>query len=165
VTGVTNVLGAHEEYQCRAKGGTMYKAIVRSQVRKAYARISAGEFEPVFKDFHDDIRFQMMGDHGLGGERVGRAETEAWFAEVGRLFPDLKLDAEEIVVEGFPWHLRVATRFKVSSEAAAYENRGMQFLRLRMGKAVEDRLYEDTQVLHDAIERQRAAAPDAVASR
>jgi hypothetical protein len=33
----------------------------------------------------------------------------------------------------------------------------MQFLRLRWAKAVEDRLYEDTQVLHDAIEHQRAA--------
>jgi ketosteroid isomerase-like protein len=136
----------------------MYKAIVRSQVRKAYARISAGDFGAVFKDFHDDIRFQMMGTHGLDGERVGRAEVEKWFAEVAELFPDLRLEAEEIVVEGFPWHLRVATRFKVSSAAANYENEGMQFLRLRMGKAVEDRLYEDTHVLADAIDRQRAAA-------
>ena len=136
----------------------MYKAIVRSQVRKAYARVSAGDFGSVFKDFHDDIRFQMMGrDHGLGGEQVGRAQVEAWFDETARLFPDLKLEAEEIVVEGFPWHLRVATRFRVSSAAAGYENVGMQFLRIKMGKAVEDRLYEDTQVLDEAIERQRAA--------
>jgi ketosteroid isomerase-like protein len=139
----------------------MYKAIVRSQVRKAYERISAGDVQTVLKDFHDDIRFQMMGDHGLGGEQVGRAQVEQWFAEVGRLFPDLRLEAEEIVVEGFPWSLRVATRFRVSASLAdggRYENRGMQFLRLRMGKAVEDRLYEDTQVLADAIDRQRAAA-------
>ena len=135
----------------------MYKAIVRSQVRKGYARVSAGDFKTLFKDFHDDMRFQMIGDHGLGGERVGRAEVEAWFEETARLFPDLKLEAEDIVVEGFPWHIRVATRFRVSSAVANYDNVGIQYLRIRMGKAVEDRLYEDTQVLHEAIERQRAA--------
>jgi ketosteroid isomerase-like protein len=135
----------------------MYKAIVRSQVRKAYERASAGDYQRILKDFHDDIRFQMMGEHGLSGERRGRAAVEAWFAEVAELFPDLRLEAQEIVVEGFPWHLRVATRFRVSSAAAGYENLGMQFLRIRMGKAVEDRLYEDTRVLDEAIERQRAA--------
>jgi ketosteroid isomerase-like protein len=135
----------------------VYKTIVAGQVRKAYARISAGDFEPVFKSFHDDIRFQMMGDHHLGGERRGVDQVRAWFEEVRRLFPDLRLEAHEIVVSGGPWNTRIATRFGVSSEQASYENVGMQFLRLRWGRAVEDRLYEDTQVLNEAVERQRAA--------
>jgi hypothetical protein len=41
----------------------------------------------------------------------------------------------------------------------------MQFLRLRWGKAVEDRLFEDTQVLDEAIEHQRAASGEAEAVR
>ena len=138
----------------------MYKTIVASQVRKAYARISAGDFDAVLESFHDDVRFQMMGDHHLGGERRGVEEARRWFEEVGGLFPDLRIEPEEVIVSGFPWNTRVATRFRVSSSLAdggRYENVGMQFLRLRWGKAVEDRLFEDTQVLNDAIERQRAA--------
>ncbi|MDQ3935212.1 MAG: nuclear transport factor 2 family protein [Actinomycetota bacterium] len=143
----------------------MYKTIVASQVRKAYRQISAGEFDEVLKSFAGDVRFQMMGDHRLGGERRGIDEARAWFEEVGRLFPGLRLEAEDVIVSGFPWNTRIATRFRVSASLAdggRYENRGMQFLRLRWGKAVEDRLYEDTRVLTDAIERQRAAATEPV---
>lgn len=136
----------------------MYKTIVAGQVRRAYARISEGDFEAVFKSFHDDVRFQMIGDHHLGGERRGLDQVRAWFEEVGRLFPDLRLEPEDVVVSGGPWNTRIATRFRVSSEQGGYENVGMQYLRLRWGKAVEDRLYEDTQVLDEAIERRRAAA-------
>lgn len=139
----------------------MYKTIVASRLRKAYANISAGEFEKVFANFHDDMCFQMIGEHHLGGERRGIAEVRAWFEEVGQLFPDLRLEPETVIVSGWPWNTKVATRFRVSSSLAdggRYENVGMQFLRLRWGKAVEDRLYEDTVVLTDAIERQRAGA-------
>ena len=139
----------------------MYKTIVASQVRKAYRHISAGEFDRVLKSFDRDIRFQMMGDHHLGGERRGIEQVREWFAEVGELFPDLKLQPVSVVVSGWPWNTRIAARFRVSSSldgGGRYENEGMQFLRLRWGKAVEDRLFEDTQVLDDAIEHQRAAA-------
>jgi ketosteroid isomerase-like protein len=136
----------------------MYKTIVASQVRKGYARLGAGEFD-VDAIFARDAVFQMMGDHHLGGERRGREEIRAWFEEVFRLFPDLRLEPVEVVVSGWPWNTRVATRFRVSASldgGGRYENEGMQFLRLRWAKAVEDRLFEDTQVLDEAIEHQRS---------
>jgi ketosteroid isomerase-like protein len=146
----------------------MYKTIVASQVRKAYRHISAGDFEPVLSNFHADIRFQMMGDHHLGDERRGLLEAREWFAEVGRLFPDLRIEPLTVIVSGWPWDTRVATRFRVSSSldgGGRYENEGMQFLRLRWGKAVEDRLFEDTQVLDEAIDHQRMALGGAVRLR
>ena len=146
----------------------MYKTIVASQVRKAYRHISAGDFEEVFKSFHADIRFQMMGDHHLGDERRGLQEVREWFAEVARLFPDLRIEPLTVIVSGWPWDTRVATRFRVSSSldgGGRYENEGMQFLRLRWAKAVEDRLFEDTQVLDEAIEHQRRALGGAVRLR
>lgn len=144
----------------------MYKTIVASQVRKTYARISAGELD-VDAIFARDAVFQMAGDHHLGGERRGHDEIRAWFEEVFRLFPDLKLEPVEVVVSGWPWNTRVATRFRVSATldgGERYENEGMQFLRLRWAKAVEDRLFEDTQVLDEAIERQLAAQPNRAAT-
>ena len=145
----------------------MYKRIVASEVRKGYALISAGRFDDALAKFGKDVRFQMMGDHPLGGEQRGIEQTRAWFAEMHRLFPDLKLEADELTVQGFPWDMRVATRFRVSASLAGggrYENRGVQWLRLRWGKAVEDRLFEDTQLLADAIEHQRRAAAEAEAA-
>ena len=136
----------------------MYKAIVRSQVRKGYSNVSSGNFDAVVKTFRDDGVFQMAGDHPLGGERRGREAVRGWFEEMGRLFPDLRLEALTIVVNGGPWDMKVATRFRVSSAQAGYENEGMHYLRLRWAKVLEDRLYEDTQVLAGAIERQQATA-------
>ena len=56
----------------------MYKAIVRSQVRKGYGKVSSGEFGSLLDGFADDAVFQMMGEHNLGGERRGPAEIRAW---------------------------------------------------------------------------------------
>jgi ketosteroid isomerase-like protein len=137
----------------------MYKTIVASEVRKAYRHISAGDFDEVVKSFSDDIRFQMMGDHHLGGECNGIDEVREWFAEVARLFPDLRIEPVTVIVSGWPWNTRVATRFRVSSSldgGGRYENEGMQFLRLRWGKAFEDYLYEDTQKLAAELERMGA---------
>ena len=136
----------------------MYKAIVRSQVRKGYAKVSSGDFDDLLGGFADDAVFQMMGEHSLGGERHGRDEIRAWFEEVGRLWPDLKLEPVEIVVSGGPWNTHVATRFRVSSEQTGYENEGMQFMRLRWAKVVEDRLFEDTKVLEAALDASRPPA-------
>jgi ketosteroid isomerase-like protein len=144
----------------------MYKAFVRSQVRSAYAAISAGDMGKVTSSFADDARFQMVGDHPFGGEQVGRAAIERWFERTHEVFPDLRLEPLAILVNGPPWSIRVAVRFRVTATLAdggRYENHGMQFLRLRGPTVLEDRLYEDTQVLADAIERQLSARGEPVA--
>jgi hypothetical protein len=49
----------------------------------------------------------------------------------------------------------VATRFLVSAtlpDGGPYANEGMQFMRLRWGRVIEDRLYEDTQALGQAMD-------------
>ena len=56
-----------------------------------------------------------------------------------------------ILVNGGPWHTRVTTRFRGTSQQTGYVNEGMQFMRLRWAKVVEDRLFEDTKVLDAAL--------------
>jgi ketosteroid isomerase-like protein len=136
----------------------MLRAIVASQVRKGYGRVSTGRFDELLEDFADDAVFQMMGEHQLGGERRGKAAIREWFDEMHRLFPDLKLEPITVVASGPPWNIHAATRFRVTSAQANYVNEGMQFMHLRWAKVVEDRLFEDTQLLAEAIERQSAAA-------
>jgi ketosteroid isomerase-like protein len=130
--------------------------IVRQQVRKAFRSLSRGEAEPVLAQFSDSIRFRFSGDHVMGGERVGVEAVREWFRLVFALFPGIELEPQTVVVNGWPWNTVVATRFTVRAtlrDGRPYQNEGMQFLRLRWGKAVEDRLYEDTQLLDTELRR------------
>jgi ketosteroid isomerase-like protein len=140
----------------------MYKAIVRSQLRKAYASLSRGDYEHVVRKFRDDGVFCMAGEqHAFAGENRGRDEIRAWFQRAFAMFPDLRLEPDTITVSGPPWNTVVGTRFFVSATlpgGGTYRNEGMQFLRLRWAKVVEDRLYEDTQLLADALEAVGAGA-------
>jgi hypothetical protein len=52
-----------------------------------------------------------------------------------------------VIVQGWPWNTLVATRLAIAApraDGSVYQNEAMQFLRLRWGKVVEDRLHEDT---------------------
>ena len=145
----------------------MYKAIVRSQIRRNYAKLNAGSYDEVVDRFGDDTVFCMEGEHPFGGENRGRDEIRAWFRRAWEVFPDLRLEPHEILVNGGPWHIRVATHFTVSAtlpDGSVYRNKGMQFLRIRWARPVEDRLYEDTQVLAEAIEAATTASEPRKAS-
>jgi ketosteroid isomerase-like protein len=125
-------------------------------VRRGYAQLSAGDFDAVVKTFHPSAVLRFSGDHAMAGEQRGIDAVRAWFDRVHGYFPDLRIEPDQIVVDGWPWDTRVATRFRVSATLAdgrPYANEGMQFLRLRWGRAVEDYLYEDTQKLAAELER------------
>jgi len=131
-----------------------YHAIVRTVLRRAMADLSAGKTETAARQFREDATLCFSGSHALGGELHGREEIGAWFARLRRLFPNLKLTPLQIVVNGGPWATTVATRFRVNATlpgGEAYENEGMQFLRLRWTAIAEDRLYEDTERLCAAL--------------
>jgi ketosteroid isomerase-like protein len=132
--------------------------IVRRQVRNAFRSLSRGDAEPVLAQFSASIRFQFAGTHVMGGEREGVEAVREWFELVFALFPGIQLEPQTVIVNGPPWNTVVATRFTVRAtlrDGRPYHNEGMQFLRLRWGRAVEDRLYEDTQLL-DAVLRHMA---------
>jgi len=133
-----------------------YHAVVRRIIRHVFATISAGKTQGISRQFAPDAVFCFYGDHALGGELHGRPAIEAWFARIARLFPDFRLTPQNIVVNGGPWDTTIATRFTAHATlpgGESYRNQGMQFARIRWGSIVEDRLYEDTAVLIDALHR------------
>jgi ketosteroid isomerase-like protein len=134
----------------------MYRFIVKRLLHRSYARISRGEYEAVLEQFAPSVRFAFAGTSVLGGERRGIDEVRQWFELVFELFPGLWLEPQAVVVNGWPWNTVVATRFTVQAtlgDGRPYSNEGMQFLRLRWGRVVEDRLYEDTQKLETELQR------------
>jgi ketosteroid isomerase-like protein len=132
----------------------MYRLIVRAMAKNAYRHLSQGDYEAVLASFSPTAVFCFAGDHALGGQLQGVALIRQWFQRVLRLFPDLRFAPQDIVVSGPPWNTMVATRFMVRAtlpDGRRYANEGMQLLRLRWGRAVEDRLYEDLQILTAAL--------------
>ncbi|MDX6698455.1 MAG: hypothetical protein QOE65_1852 [Solirubrobacteraceae bacterium] len=139
----------------------MYRFIVSRILRRNFARLSRGDYDSVVRQFAEDSVLEMAGDHALGGERRGRAAVGDWFRETWATFPGLQLLPRDVVVAGPPWRTRVATRFDVRAtlpDGTDYRNEGMQYLRLRWGRVLEDCLYEDTQRLAEALERIGAPA-------
>jgi ketosteroid isomerase-like protein len=133
----------------------MCRMIVRRITKRVYERLSEGDHEPVLRSFSSTAVFCFAGDHSLGGRLEGLELIRQWFQRVSRLLPDLRLRPRTIIVSGWPWDTSVATRFTVGATLPGpqpYANEGMQFLRLRWGRVVEDRLYEDTQALVTALE-------------
>jgi ketosteroid isomerase-like protein len=132
----------------------MYKAIVRLLARRTFARLSRGELDRFLPLFTASSVFCFHGDHTLGGELRDPDAVRALFERIFRLFPGIGIEPVAIAVNGWPWNTLVATRFIVRADLAdgsQYRNEGMQYLRLRFGKIVEDRLYEDTKALVDAL--------------
>jgi ketosteroid isomerase-like protein len=139
----------------------MYRHVIARTMRRNFARLSRGDYDPIVRRFAEDSVLEMNGDHALAGERRGRAEAAEWFRATWEAFPDLRLLPRDVVVTGPPWNTRVATRFDVRAtlpDGTEYRNAGMQYLRVRWGRVVEDRLYEDTQRLAAALDRVTAAA-------
>lgn len=141
----------------------MYHAFVRRRIRRAYGLINSGQLDALVAQFAPDAIFAFPGEHALGGEFPGPDAVHAWFAEVRRLFPDFGLEPRRILVEGGPLHTHVATWFAVSGtfpDGTPYRNEGAQLLELRRGRVQEDRLFEDTKVVIDALDRLRALGMD-----
>ncbi|MGH2979315.1 MAG: nuclear transport factor 2 family protein [Solirubrobacterales bacterium] len=134
----------------------MYKLIVKRIVRRAFRRLSEGDYEPVVRQFGPQSRFVFSGDHPLGGERRGRQAVRKWFEEMLRRFPGIRIEPQDVVVNGWPWNTVVAAHLAISAtlgDGRPYRNEGMQLLRLRWGRVVEDLIFEDTLKLDAELKR------------
>jgi ketosteroid isomerase-like protein len=146
----------------------MYKFIVRQIVRRTFARLSAGDYEAVVKQFGPRSRFMFAGDHVLGGERRGPDAVREWFREMFRLFPGITIEPQTVLVNGWPWNTVVATHLKISAtlpDGRPYRNEGMQLLRVRWGRMVEDLIFEDTLKLDAELRRMQLAQAEPAGTR
>ena len=133
----------------------MYHAAVRFVARRAFRQLTDGDLDTFMRAFAPDAVFCFEGSHALGGELRGRITIRALAERQRRLFPGIDVEPRTIVVAGWPWDTLLVTRFMVRAplpDGSTYRNEGMQIARIRWAKVVEERLYEDTQRLADALE-------------
>ncbi|ADB32262.1 protein of unknown function DUF1486 [Kribbella flavida DSM 17836] len=134
----------------------MYHRFVAAQVRKAFAEISAGNWEAMVQGMAPEFTYRFYGDHALSGERHTHEALRRWWRRAFRLLPDTQFTVHDVLVSGWPWDTRVATAVTVDvglADGTRYQNVVHQFLRMRWGKITEVRTLEDTAVLERALDR------------
>jgi ketosteroid isomerase-like protein len=102
--------------------------------------------------------FSFAGPAPLGGERTGVEAVREWFQRLFSYFPGIQFTVQQVIVQGWPWNTLVATRLSIAApraDGSVYRNEAMQFLRLRWGKVVEDRLHEDTYKLANELQERQ----------
>jgi ketosteroid isomerase-like protein len=124
----------------------MYKAAVRSMVRRNVAALSAGDPRPLLAGYADSAVLVFPGQSTWGGEHRGKPAIEAFlrrFLENG-----LVGEAHDIVVNGPPWRTTVCVLFTVRATdpdgTIVYDNRAVLFARARWGKIFYQEDFEDT---------------------
>lgn len=133
----------------------MYHRFVAAKLRKAFAEINAGDWQPMVKTLTPNFTYVFYGSHALSGERHTVEAMSLWWERVFRLIPDAEFVPEEIVVSGWPWLTRVSTRVRIEGplpDGSRYENVMMQFLHIKWGRIAEIRTLEDTAVLQHALD-------------
>jgi ketosteroid isomerase-like protein len=137
-------------------GATMYHAIVRHQLRRAFAAINAGRYDGIVRQFAPQHRHVMFGTHALAGERRELPSTARWYERLQRLLPGLAFDVRAIAVTGTPWrtHATVAwdDRFTLP-DGSQGSNHGVHEFELRWGKVRSLVVHCDTERLQRYCER------------
>jgi ketosteroid isomerase-like protein len=137
----------------------MWKRIAARRYTTTMAALSRGDVEAVLEQFAPDVRFAFVGDSPLGGDLWSKQEVREWFGRLFRLLPDPSFEPREVLVDGWPWDVRIAARVLIHSTVAGqpYTNEFCQFVRLRRGRVVSDYILEDTQRFERACARLAAS--------
>ena len=125
----------------------LYRATVRFLFRRNMRRLNEGDIGPLTSTYADDVRFVFPGQSSWAGDYRGREAVTAFvdrFVETG-----LKIEPDEILVNGPPWDTRFALRYHDSYTApdgeVVYENVGQFFGRISWGRLKYYELHEDTE--------------------
>jgi ketosteroid isomerase-like protein len=132
----------------------MLSWLVGRIVKRGYQQANAGDIDALTKAFARDVVFEFHGDTSLGGERRGPDGVRQWFRQVAEELGRLELTAQDVVVSGLPWNMRVIVRLTDRAHLISgheFENHGFQFLRLRWGKIVEDRILVNLDIVRQEL--------------
>jgi ketosteroid isomerase-like protein len=111
------------------------------------ARLNAGDYKPLLRMDHDDVRFRFPGDSSWATELQGKDELARWlqrFVDTG-----LQIFADEVAVAGPPWNMKLCIRghdyLRTPEGETIYANRYVIWGHMAWGKLRDYEVYEDTQ--------------------
>ena len=141
----------------------MYHRIVAQKVRATFAQIAAGNWEPMLTGMASRFSYRFYGTSALSGERHTLEGLRRWWERSTKLLPNPTFTIEEVIVAGWPWATRVATRVRVRAvlaDGSAYDNIFMQNLSMRWARITQIHTLEDTATLQAALDRLAEAGID-----
>jgi ketosteroid isomerase-like protein len=133
----------------------VYHSIVARKVRAVFAQISTGDWAPMVAGMAPEFTYRFYGDSALSGERHTVEGLRLWWERIFRLIPDATFHVDEVIVAGWPWATRVATRVRVEAmlpDGTPYENVLMQNMYMRWARITEVHTLEDTAFLQRTLD-------------
>lgn len=137
----------------------MYKTAIRALVRRNIARLNDGDYRPLLAMAAPDAELTFPGDNSWSSQfrapapsrarhatHRGRTELEAFasrFVDAG-----LRIEVEDILVNGPPWRTRIcvrATNGTTGERDGGYTNRAALFIEARWGRIHRWEDYLDTE--------------------
>ena len=102
----------------------------------------------------------------LTSERLD--SVHRWFERMGRVFPKLHIDIEQVEVTGWPWNTTVFVKWRANASLldgqSSYVNRGVHVFKLRWGKVYSIEEYFDSQAAERSLAIQARAGLDEAAA-
>jgi ketosteroid isomerase-like protein len=136
----------------------MYSWIVGRVLRRTIDRLNAGDAQAPLRMYHEDAHLIFPGSSSFAGDHHGKSQIEPWLERFVSLRPVFVV--HDVTVAGPPWNMRVGMHFSDRipiPDGGEYSNEGMEHIRIRWGKIVEQRVYLDTERVTDFDQRLTAA--------
>jgi ketosteroid isomerase-like protein len=151
------------------QGASMvYKLIVKKEIRRSFDHVNNQRWDDAAKGLTPNAYHWVAGDHALGGERHGKQSVKQWFERMGRVFPKLLIDIEQVEVTGWPWRTTVFVKWRANARLldgqSSYVNRGVHVFKLRWGKVHSIEEYFDSQAAERSLAIQARAGLDEAAA-
>jgi ketosteroid isomerase-like protein len=138
----------------------VYHSIVARKVRATFAQIADGNWEPMLSGMAPRFSYRFYGNSALSGERHTIDGLRRWWERSTKLLPNPDFRVEDVIVAGWPWNTRIATRVRIHTvlaDGSAYDNVFMQNMSMRWARITEICTLEDTATLQAALDKLAAA--------
>lgn len=135
----------------------MYNLIIKNKIRKAFGYVNRHEYQKLVPDMHKRVRHSFAGNHALGGIRNDADTLLTWFDRLGIVLPGIQLAITSMYVKGWPHHTTVFVQWEAREtllNGDPYFNRGLHKITIRWGKITELDVYEDSQAVARALDKQ-----------
>ena len=152
----------------------MYKASIRTLLRRSISKLNSGDYSTMLKMADPDFELAFPGENSWARmfrpvQRGRHRHVTHRGLEEATAFADrfvdegIQFEIEDILVNGPPWNTRIALRVHdfipgIDDAADVYNNRAVLFLELRWGRLIRWEDYEDTERVA-GWERSRVSAP------
>lgn len=142
----------------KAQDLSPYHAVVKGKIRKSFEMVNEHRYDDLLKGLSNKtLEHSFAGDHALGGKRHDKESLKRWFERLGTVLPDLKIEITDIQIKGNAVKTLAIVRWTATCtllNGEPYLNKGVHFITLKWGKAVNFDVYEDTKTVSHGLDVQ-----------